>query len=250
MFIEQQVYEEEDSLQEIKEELNAFSDTSLEIDLILTIGGDGTLLYTASLFQKGPIPPVMAFHAGSLGFLTRFSLENFEEKLQRVFASRATCVNWRSRLLCKIIKNAEEILDESESADEFHILNDVVVERNHYPFLSNVDLYINDNYVTTLQGDGIIISTPTGSTAYSSSAGASILHPSVQGVVITPICPHSLSFRPVVVPQDCEIKVSCCFFDILLGWIKQHHSHTIINRLFISGRLKSLPRVATVVSFR
>lgn len=208
MFIEQLVYEEEESLRGIKEDLNAFVDCSQVdlIDLIITIGGDGTLLYTASLFQ-GSIPPVMAFHAGSLGFLTRFSLENFEQKLQRVFNSEATCVNYRSRLLCKIIKNTDDELDENEPADEFHILNDVVIERNHYPFLSNVDLFINDNYVTTLQGDGIIISTPTGSTAYSSSAGASILHPKVQGVVITPICPHSLSFRPVVVPQDCEIKV-------------------------------------------
>ena len=90
VFIEQQVYEEEEeSLRDIKEELNQFVDFSLVglIDLIITIGGDGTLLYTGSLFQNGPIPPVMAFHAGSLGFLTRFSLENFEQKLQRVFSS-------------------------------------------------------------------------------------------------------------------------------------------------------------------
>lgn len=183
------------------------------IDLIVTIGGDGTLLYAASLFQCS-VPPVMAFHCGSLGFLTRFSLDHFESKLLRVLKSDATCVNYRSRLLCKIIRSDEN--ENLPKEEEFHILNDVVIERNFYPFLSNVDLFINNNYITTLQGDGIIISTPTGSTAYSSSAGASILHPNVQGNIITPICPHSLSFRPIVVPTDCEIKVCIKYLKIVI----------------------------------
>lgn len=187
----------------MKSSLEKFDVNSSKIDLIITIGGDGTLLYTASLFQK-KCPPIMPFAAGSLGFLTRFSLDSFESKIQRVLNSEQSVINNRPRLLCKIIKNDDDYSEEQE----FHVLNDVVVERNFYPFLSNVDLFINDNFITTLNGDGLIISSSTGSTAYSCSAGASILHPLVQGFVITPICPHSLSFRPVVVPSDVTIKVN------------------------------------------
>lgn len=87
------------------------------------------------------------------------------------------------------------------------VLNEVVLDRGLSPFLSNLDLYIEGKYITTVQGDGLIVSTPTGSTAYAVAAGASMVHPSVPAVMITPICPHSLSFRPIVVPGGIELKV-------------------------------------------
>jgi NAD kinase len=87
-------------------------------------------------------------------------------------------------------------------------LNEIVISRGPSPFLSNLDLYINDYLVTTVQGDGLIISTPTGSTAYAMAAGASMCHPSVQSIIIAPICPHSLSFRPIVVPAGVELKIA------------------------------------------
>jgi len=89
----------------------------------------------------------------------------------------------------------------------FLVLNEVVVDRGPSPFLSNVDLFIDGKHVTVVQGDGLIVSTPTGSTAYAVAAGASMIHPSVPAIMITPICPHSLSFRPIVVPAGVELKI-------------------------------------------
>ena len=88
------------------------------------------------------------------------------------------------------------------------VLNEVVVDRGPSPYLSNIDLFIDGKHVTSVQGDGLIVSTPTGSTAYAVAAGASMIHPSVPAIMITPICPHSLSFRPIVVPAGVELKVS------------------------------------------
>lgn len=95
------------------------------------------------------------------------------------------------------------------------VLNEVVVDRGPSPYLSNIDLFIDGKHVTSVQGDGLIVSTPTGSTAYAVAAGASMIHPSVPAIMITPICPHSLSFRPIVVPAGVELKVFPNFFTIL-----------------------------------
>ena len=91
------------------------------------------------------------------------------------------------------------------------VLNEVVVDRGPHPYLSNIELFIDGKYITTVQGDGLIVSTPTGSTAYAVAAGASMIHPSVPAIMVTPICPHSLSFRPIVVPAGVELKVSVTF---------------------------------------
>ncbi|KRT85083.1 hypothetical protein AMK59_1421 [Oryctes borbonicus] len=88
------------------------------------------------------------------------------------------------------------------------VLNEVVVDRGPSPFLSNIDLFLDGKHITSVQGDGLIVSTPTGSTAYAVAAGASMIHPSVPAIMVTPICPHSLSFRPIVVPAGVELKIS------------------------------------------
>ena len=88
------------------------------------------------------------------------------------------------------------------------VLNEVVIDRGPSPYLSNIDLYLDGKLITSVQGDGLIVSTPTGSTAYAVAAGASMIHPSVPAIMVTPICPHSLSFRPIVVPAGVELKVS------------------------------------------
>ena len=88
------------------------------------------------------------------------------------------------------------------------VLNEVVIDRGPSPYLSNIDLYLDGKLITSVQGDGLIISTPTGSTAYAVAAGASMIHPSVPAIMVTPICPHSLSFRPIVVPAGVELKVN------------------------------------------
>ncbi|XP_044625407.1 NAD kinase isoform X3 [Equus asinus] len=90
---------------------------------------------------------------------------------------------------------------------QYQVLNEVVIDRGPSSYLSNVDVYLNGHLITTVQGDGVIVSTPTGSTAYAAAAGASMIHPNVPAIMITPICPHSLSFRPIVVPAGVELKI-------------------------------------------
>jgi NAD+ kinase len=120
----------------------------------------------------------------------------------------------RTRLKCVICKTGPEcdVCEDApfkhvESKQNILVLNEVVVDRGCMPYLGNLDLYIEHKYITSVQGDGLIISTPTGSTAYAAAAGASMVHPNVPAIVIAPICPHSLSFRPIVVPAGVEIKL-------------------------------------------
>ncbi|KAF3420000.1 hypothetical protein E2986_04775 [Frieseomelitta varia] len=174
------------------------------IDFIVCLGGDGTLLYASLLFQQS-VPPVMAFHLGSLGFLTPFEFDNFQEQVTNVLEGHAA-LTLRSRLRCIIMRKGEE--NKEKQPTNLLVLNEVVVDRGPSPYLSNIDLFIDGKHVTSVQGDGLIVSTPTGSTAYAVAAGASMIHPSVPAIMITPICPHSLSFRPIVVPAGVELKIS------------------------------------------
>merc|ERR1712029_410080 len=209
----------------IKDKLVTFTqgkdDLTDKIDFIVTLGGDGTLLYAASLFQES-VPPVMAFHMGSLGFLTPFEIDNFEQKITHVLQGHAA-LTLRSRLQCNVMykqdkadRSTDNTGDKATTADRttekaktnLVVLNEVVIDRGTYPYLSNMDLFLDGKLITTVQGDGFIVSTPTGSTAYAASAGASMIHPSVPAIMVTPICPHSLSFRPIVVPAGVELKIT------------------------------------------
>ncbi|XP_030768014.1 NAD kinase-like isoform X2 [Sitophilus oryzae] len=190
-------------------------DLTDKIDFIVCLGGDGTLLYASQLFQQS-VPPVMAFHLGSLGFLTPFRFDNFQEQVNNVLEGHAA-LTLRSRLRCTVMKksdskteNSSKIEDECcrEKPSSFLVLNEVVVDRGPSPYLSNIDLFLDGKHITSVQGDGLIVSTPTGSTAYAVAAGASMIHPSVPAIMVTPICPHSLSFRPIVVPAGVELKIS------------------------------------------
>ncbi|XP_061041111.1 NAD kinase isoform X3 [Eubalaena glacialis] len=204
-----------------------YDDISNQIDLIVCLGGDGTLLYASSLFQ-GSVPPVMAFHLGSLGFLTPFNFENFQSQVTQVIQGNAAVV-LRSRLKVRVVKelrgkkvavpngiSENGVLAAALDAEvgkqvmQYQVLNEVVIDRGPSSYLSNVDVYLDGHLITTVQGDacpaGVIVSTPTGSTAYAAAAGASMIHPNVPAIMITPICPHSLSFRPIVVPAGVELK--------------------------------------------
>ncbi|KAJ8371103.1 hypothetical protein SKAU_G00111310 [Synaphobranchus kaupii] len=197
-----------------------FDDISDQVDFIICLGGDGTLLYASSLFQDS-VPPVMAFHLGSLGFLTPFNFDTYQSQVTQIIEGNAAIV-LRSRLKVRVVKECRErkggvddtglILTNGESetgrkAMQYQVLNEVVVDRGPSSYLSNVDLFLDGHLITTVQGDGVIVSTPTGSTAYAVAAGASMIHPNVPAIMITPICPHSLSFRPIVVPAGVELKI-------------------------------------------
>lgn len=175
-----------------------------KIDFVICMGGDGTLLHASSLFQSS-CPPVMAFHLGSLGFLTSFRFQDFRKKITDILEGRAG-LTLRSRLQCDFIKRDKE--DKGRTKKTRHlVLNEVVVDRGPSSYLTNLEIYCNDFHITSVQGDGLIVSTPTGSTAYAVAAGASMVHPSVAGILVTPVCPHSLSFRPIILPAGVELKI-------------------------------------------
>ncbi|XP_055515516.1 NAD kinase-like isoform X3 [Leucoraja erinacea] len=199
-----------------------FDDLSDRIDFIICLGGDGTLLYASSLFQDS-VPPVMAFHLGSLGFLTPFNFDTYQSQVTQVIEGNVA-ITLRSRLKVKVTKEnrpghpravEENGLIDTRCGDgllrkrtsHYQVLNEVVVDRGPSSYLSNVDLFLDGRLITTVQGDGVIVSTPTGSTAYAAAAGASMIHPNVPAIMITPICPHSLSFRPIVVPAGVELQI-------------------------------------------
>ncbi|CAD6234799.1 unnamed protein product [Miscanthus lutarioriparius] len=174
-----------------------------KVDLIVTLGGDGTVLWAASLF-KGPVPPVVAFALGSLGFMTPFPSEQYRELLDNVLNGPFS-ITLRNRIQCHVIRDAAK--DEIVTEEPFLVLNEVTIDRGISSYLTNLEVYCDSSFVTCVQGDGLIISTTSGSTAYSLAAGGSMVHPQVPGILFTPICPHSLSFRPLILPEYVTLRV-------------------------------------------
>lgn len=178
------------------------------VDLVITLGGDGTLLHVANYFQL-MAPPILSFALGSLGFLTPFDFERHEEHLNNCFDGRAI-ITLRTRLECEIVRaDGSTVKVDPASHPVWNVLNEVVIDRGPAPYIAQLDVYCDGHPITCVQGDGLIIATPTGSTAYSVSAGGSMVHPTVPCMLMTPICPHSLSFRPIIMPATVELKVVC-----------------------------------------
>ena len=200
-------------------------------DLVITLGGDGTVLFTSSLFQR-IVPPVLSFSLGSLGFLTNFNFEQYKEKLTHIMGESGMRINMRMRFTCTVYRSAASHSSipssgassaslstttshsgpEPQSAkiegETHEVLNELVIDRGPSSYISSLDLYANDSLLTRISADGIIVSTPTGSTAYSLSAGGSLVHPDIPAILLTPICPHTLSFRPMLLNDDMALRVS------------------------------------------
>lgn len=227
----------------------------LFFDMVITMGGDGTVLYVSTIFQQ-TVPPVLSFALGSLGFLTNFKFENFKKDLERVLNHKIKS-NLRMRLQCTVFRNERnETLNYDCSTDDInsvdstdkldiekvpmiskaclncsakhnnlddrilkikekvaeptsvhHVLNEITIDRGPGPFITNLEIYGDDFFMTNAQGDGLIVATPTGSTAYSLSAGGSLVCPTVNAIALTPICPHTLSFRPIILPDSVCLKI-------------------------------------------
>ncbi len=184
-----------------------------QFDLVLTLGGDGTVLYTSWLFQR-IVPPILSFSLGSLGFLTNFSFASYRSHLDRIMGDAGMRVNLRMRFTCTVYRaphRSPHPKDQKVPAlvegEQFEVLNELVIDRGPSPYVSNLELYGDNELLTVVQADGCIISTPTGSTAYSLSAGGPLTHPSIPGILLTPICPHTLSFRPMVLSDTLLLKV-------------------------------------------
>lgn len=238
-------------------------------DFVVTLGGDGTVLFTSWLFQR-IVPPVLSFALGSLGFLTNFDFADYQATMDSALESGIR-VNLRMRFTCtvyravkhesgrgrrKAVKKAEtgeimmrnlekggwEALECGYHADQmatsgrcgkdkeimcfttrpvesFEVLNDLVIDRGPSPYVSMLELFGDEHHMTTVQGDGLTISTPTGSTAYSLSAGGSLVHPEIPAILITPIAPHTLSFRPMLLPDSMEVRVCVPFNSRSTAWV-------------------------------
>ncbi|TGZ84462.1 ATP-NAD kinase [Ascodesmis nigricans] len=172
-------------------------------DLVLTLGGDGTVLYTSWLFQR-IVPPILSFSLGSLGFLTNFKFEKYHEILDSLLQDGMR-VNMRMRFTCTVYRQEN---GESVEKDQFEVLNELVIDRGPSPYVSQLELYGDDELLTVVQADGCIFSTPTGSTAYSLSAGGSLVHPDIPAILLTPICPHTLSFRPMILNDSVLLRIT------------------------------------------
>jgi NADH kinase len=205
---------ESESRQEIPEEYNVrFFDPqdrqylASKIDLVVTLGGDGTILHVSSLFERSDVPPILSFSMGTLGFLMPFHINTFATAFKEVVQSRATLL-LRMRL-CQTTHNADgSLLARSDGeSSEIHLMNEVALHRASSPHMTTMDAFVDGRHLTQSISDGLIIATPTGSTAYSLSAGGPIVHPSVQSILLTPICPRSLSFRPVLLPSDAHVQL-------------------------------------------
>jgi len=170
-----------------------------QADVLLVLGGDGTMLNAARLAGERGIP-ILGVNMGGLGFLTEVRLENLYPSLDRVFANDFVL---DERLMLKT-----HVHRHGETVTQGAVLNDVVISKGTLARMIELKIAIQGEFVTNLRGDGLIISTPTGSTAYSLSAGGPILAPAVQSLVLTPICPHTLTHRPLIVPAEAEIEVT------------------------------------------
>jgi len=179
-------------------------DGAAPIDLVVTLGGDGTILHASSLFKIGAVPPVLSFSMGTLGFLLPFHIDDFDAALESAFLGKAA-VLYRMRLSCTFYDLEGKEL--GKEGDAWQVMNEVALHRGRSPHLDTIDVFVDGQHLTECVGDGLIVSTPTGSTAYSLSAGGPIVHPSLSALVLTPICPRSLSFRPLVFPSSSSITL-------------------------------------------
>jgi len=168
-------------------------------DMLLVLGGDGTLLAAAGLVGATGIP-ILGVNLGSLGFLTEITIDELYPAMERVLKGEYES-EVRVMLSVRVIRGKEEIA-------KYTVLNDVFVSRGSTARIVDLETKINGDYVTTYKADGLIVSTPTGSTAYSLSAGGPIIYPSLHAFTLTPICPHTLTQRPVIVSDDSVITIS------------------------------------------
>lgn len=166
--------------------------------LVIVLGGDGTLLSAARAVGSREIP-ILPVNLGGLGFLTAITVDEVFPELERALLGEHRIGN-RRMLHCELKRGTEVVA-------EYEALNDVVVTKAALARMIDLDAFVDNHPMASYKADGLIISTPTGSTAYSLSAGGPIVFPSVEAICITPICPHTLTFRPVLVPDTTVIQV-------------------------------------------
>ena len=174
------------------------------VEMIIVLGGDGTLLSVARLVRDHEVP-ILGVNLGGLGFLTEITLEELYRVLERIIQGDFVTDE-------RVVLNAA-VIRRGERMAEFTVLNDAVINKGALARIIDLETAINGEYLTTFKSDGLIISTPTGSTAYNLSAGGPIIYPSLHSIIITPICPHTMTNRPIIVPDEATITVTLCSAD-------------------------------------
>ena len=173
------------------------------VDILIALGGDGTLLSTARLVSSSGIP-ILGVNLGGLGFLTETNYSRIYKVLEQVLDNKFSIEN-------RMLINGYVLRKGKGKVFPFSALNDAVISTEAIARVLKLETSIDKQYVTTYIADGLIISTPTGSTAYSLSAGGPIVHPALKAMIITPICPHTLTNRPIIVSEKSSISVEPIF---------------------------------------
>lgn len=169
-------------------------------DMVIVLGGDGTLLSAARLMaDSGKSVPIFGVNLGSLGFMAEVTLNELYANLEKALAGKLEAEE-RMMLTAGVIRGGRRV-------SRYTVLNDAVINKGALARMMMLEVSVNDDRLTTLKADGLILSTPTGSTAYSLSAGGPIIEPTIHCFVLTPICPHTLSNRPIVLPDNATVKV-------------------------------------------
>ena len=197
--IEAFIDKETGAIMEMKKGCLTRNEMPSQVDLLIVLGGDGTLLATARALNRKPVP-ILAVNLGGLGFLTEITREELIPTLETVVAGTHQ-TDRRVQIEGELIR-ADEILT------PFLALNDVVLNKGAIARILDFEVRVNGEKVSTYKSDGLIVSTPTGSTAYSLAAGGPIVTPSVEAFLVTPICAHTLTHRPLVLPNTVKIEVT------------------------------------------
>jgi NAD+ kinase len=174
-------------------------DMAASADLVVVLGGDGTMIAAARMLGLREVP-VLGVNHGSLGYLTEYRVEEMIPALESILAGRYA-VERRMMLEAEVFRGEERLTAE-------RVLNDVVISKSALARIIEIETNIGGHFVNRFRADGLIVSTPTGSTAYNLSAGGPIIYPSMGALVLTPICPHTLSNRPLVVPDDVGVELT------------------------------------------
>jgi NAD+ kinase len=181
-----------------KQQLVAKKDITSKCDIIIVLGGDGTLI-SVSRHPAAKPTTIIGVNLGTLGFLTEITIEELFPTLTAVLAGNVTA---REHFLLKA-----EVFNNKKLQATFYAINDIVISKEALARIFTIKCKVNGIEAAEIRGDGLIISTPVGSTAYSLAAGGAIVHPDVKALLVTPICPHSLTTRPLVVPGDSSIEL-------------------------------------------
>ncbi len=170
------------------------------VEMIIVLGGDGTLLSAARLVADAHSDvPIFGVNLGSLGFMAEVSLDELYDNLEKAIAGKLATED-RIMLTASVLRGGKRVA-------QYRVLNDAVINKGALARMMELRVSVNDGHLTTLRADGLIVATPTGSTAYSLSAGGPIIHPTIHCFVITPICPHTLSNRPIALPDSVVVTV-------------------------------------------